>query len=141
MSTRSRIGMLLPDGKVKHIYCHYDGYPENNGKILLQHYTDSAKVEALMNLGDLSILEAEIGEKHDFDSHSHTSRVCLAYGRDRNEANTEAVISDSVQDFGSVDSWIEFCYLYDNGTWLFQKNHNTSFVPLTPDVCGLEAIS
>lgn len=26
MATRSRIGMKMPDGKIKSIYCHLDGY-------------------------------------------------------------------------------------------------------------------
>lgn len=29
MSTRSRIGIEMPDGKIKSIYCHWDG--ERNG--------------------------------------------------------------------------------------------------------------
>lgn len=67
MGTRSRIGLELPDGTFGSIYCHWDGYPGYNGKILLGHYSDPAKVEELISLGDLSSLGAEIGEKHDFN--------------------------------------------------------------------------
>ena len=142
MATRSRIGMKLSDGTIKHVYCHYDGYPEHVGKILLQHYTDLSKINDLLSLGNLSILEADLGEKHDFDSHDHTSKVCLFYGRDRNEANNEAIISESVLDFISEDHWIEFHYLFDNGIWHYaQTSVGSSFLPLTQEVCGLEATS
>ena len=41
MATRSVIGIVNLDKSITGIYCHYDGYPENNGKILLNHYTDA----------------------------------------------------------------------------------------------------
>jgi hypothetical protein len=44
MATRSRIGIELEDGVIESIYCHWDGYPENNGKILLEHYQDPNKI-------------------------------------------------------------------------------------------------
>lgn len=63
MSTRSRIGMLMPDGKVKSIYCHWDGYPEGVGVKLQKHYTDPKKIEELLELGDISSL----GDHYDKD--------------------------------------------------------------------------
>jgi len=30
MATRSNIGIVNEDGSVTGIYCHWDGYPENN---------------------------------------------------------------------------------------------------------------
>jgi len=59
MSTRSMIAMDNGD-TFSSIYCHWDGYLENNGKILLESYTDIEKVEELMDLGELSTLDAEI---------------------------------------------------------------------------------
>lgn len=67
MSTRSRIGVLNEDGTIRSIYVHWDGYPSNNGKILAEHYRDIRKIQKLIELGDISILGPEIGEKHDFD--------------------------------------------------------------------------
>ena len=40
MSTRSRIGMINPDGSVSSIYCHFDGYPEGVGKTLHDNWND-----------------------------------------------------------------------------------------------------
>lgn len=83
MATRSFIGKRLPNGKITGVYCHSDGYPEHNGKILKEHYSDPAKVDALLELGSLSFLDAEIGEKHDFDN--PTAGWTIAYNRDRGE--------------------------------------------------------
>ena len=85
MATRSHIGVKNVDGTIDFVYCHWDGYPENNGKILVNHYQDMDKVNALMKLGDLSSLGEEIGWKHDFDK--WVNGQCNAYGRDRGEKN------------------------------------------------------
>ena len=73
MSTRSRIGIVRDSNArkivVESVYCHFDGYPDGVGQMLLDHWTDPAKVEHLISLGDLSSLGSEIGEKHDFDKH------------------------------------------------------------------------
>ena len=92
MSTRSYIAKELEDGSVRYIYCHFDGYVEHNGRILVDHYSDSDKVNQLLDLGDLSYLSEEIGEKQDFNQ--PTSRTwCLAYGRDRGEHGVGAKIT------------------------------------------------
>ena len=43
MATRSVIAKTQPSGKIKASYCHFDGYPEHNGKILASYYTDKRK--------------------------------------------------------------------------------------------------
>lgn len=49
MSTRCNIGYQKADGTFYMIYCHYDGYPKYVGKILVEHYSDSKKVDALLD--------------------------------------------------------------------------------------------
>lgn len=66
MATRSTIAIELPDGKIKAVYCHWDGYLSNNGKILQEHYTDAKKVEKLISKGAISSLGKVIGRKHPF---------------------------------------------------------------------------
>ena len=61
MSTRGRIGIELPDGKIKSIYCHFDSYPDGVGKVLIKYYNDIDKINALIDLGDISSL----GEVYD----------------------------------------------------------------------------
>ena len=35
MGTRSRIGIRNADDSVDSIYCHWDGYPDHNGRLLV----------------------------------------------------------------------------------------------------------
>ena len=48
MSTRSRIGIRNKDNTITSIYCHWDGYPTWNGKMLLTYYTKREDVEKLI---------------------------------------------------------------------------------------------
>jgi len=119
MGTRSRIAKVQEDGSVKSIYCHWDGYPSNNGVLLFDHYQDPDKIDALLALGDISSLDAEIGEKHDFDN--APKGVVNAYGRDRGETDidtrTDADVIEFVSQIG--ESWEEYSYLYTiDGEWV-----------------------
>ena len=86
MATRSTIAIEFADGTVQQIYCHWDGYLSNNGQILLQHYSDPFKLRDLIDLGAVSSLRPEIGEKQDFDNReTQNENWTLAYARDRGE--------------------------------------------------------
>ena len=52
--------MEQEDGSVKSIYCHFDGYPSHNGRILNESFKDHDKVKSLIDLGDISFLREEI---------------------------------------------------------------------------------
>jgi hypothetical protein len=56
MGTRSRIGIELKDHSVVSVYCHWDGYPEGNGRILNKHYTNRDDVKELIDGGSMSSL-------------------------------------------------------------------------------------
>ena len=60
MATRSTIALEYADGTVGQIYCHWDGYLSNNGKILLENYTDPFKVRELLDNGDMSSLSEDV---------------------------------------------------------------------------------
>jgi hypothetical protein len=60
MGTRSTIALEFADGTVEQVYCHWDGYLENNGKILATHYMDPFKVKALVALGGFSSLSETV---------------------------------------------------------------------------------
>ena len=53
MGTRSRIGIQLKDNSVLSVYCHYDGYPEFNGRVLRDNYNTIDKVKELIDGGDM----------------------------------------------------------------------------------------
>jgi hypothetical protein len=141
MSTRSNIAILNNDGSIEAIYCHWDGYPSHNGKILLDHYMSAKKVRALLALGDISILGAEIGEKHDFDQPAPEG-VVTAYGRDRGETG---ILSRKYKDRSALSqalsfaesSWAVYFYLFDikHHKWLFCKTDETKLKTLTRKDC------
>ena len=60
MGTRSTIAIEFADGTVSQVYCHWDGYLSNNGKLLAAHYMDPFKVRALVDLGGFSSLETTV---------------------------------------------------------------------------------
>lgn len=113
MSTRSNIGVRNLDGTIEYIYCHYDGYPEYNGKILAEYYTNINRVKELLKLGDLSVLGKFIGEKQDFDN--RVKDCCLAYGRDRGETG----VSSSTTTLENLlsNTTIDYVYIFDGDYW------------------------
>ena len=121
MSTRSYIGIELDDGRIMGSYCHSDGYLTYNGAMLLDHYSDRAKVEKLISFGDMAALSEYIdpfsGREHNFDHRQEG--VTVFYGRDRGEKGTEPRIVD-LEDINSPHSWIEYCYVYGkDGKWRY----------------------
>ena len=112
MSTRSYIGKKLSDGQVKYIYCHFDGYPSHNGVILKEHYNTEEKVDQLLELGNLSSLGEEIGEKQEFGLEGN-ERWCVAFGRDRGESGNEANVAPLEEIIGDQS----YTYVFENGEW------------------------
>lgn len=120
MATRCFIGKALPNGNITGIYCHSDGYPSYTGLRLEAHYTDPDKVDALLALGDISILGDEIGEKHDFNDYETHPGWTKAYHRDRGEEyspnmvykNREAMMENAGSDLGA-----EWAYVWMADRW------------------------
>ena len=134
MATRSTIAMKTEDGKVRSIYCHWDGYVGYNGKMLNDEYTDPVKVKQLIDLGDISSLRANIGEKHPFDRNHDEPELdqmyeewTTAYHRDREEdwarvaPQTYETVGDWVSEF---DMGVEYYYLFDGRDWLVHSADN-----------------
>ena len=147
MATRSTIALEYADGTVDQIYCHWDGYLEHNGRILLDNYTDPFKVQQLMDLGDLSSLGPNIGEKHSFEIQAKygtpeyqaeaeaKAQVCTFYGRDRVETGTGRKRFVDFQDYLAHHQYEEYEYILRevNGkaVW-FVKSYDTEvYIELT----------
>lgn len=60
MATRSIIGIENKNKSIDSIYCHWDGYPQNNGKILFENYNSREKARFLINQGWNSTLENSV---------------------------------------------------------------------------------
>jgi hypothetical protein len=122
MATRSTIALEFADDTVGQVYCHWDGYLSHNGTILLENYSDPFKLRDLIDLGDLSVLAAEIGTKHDFEA--RVEGVCTFYGRDRNESDTQAKYFDNFEDYAANHQTEEYEYiLRKDGQWYVDQGN------------------
>jgi hypothetical protein len=112
MATRSTISLETEKG-IKTIYCHWDGYPDHHLPILKEHYNTVEKVEALINIGNLSSLDKSIEcpEGHNFET--PIKGYCVAYGRDREEKDQEADINTCIQEIDMQ----EYNYIFRNNEW------------------------
>jgi hypothetical protein len=129
MATRSTIAIQLENGSIKQVYCHWDGYLSNNGKILVNHYKDSAKVLELINKGSISILAENINSskdsKHDFDEPQKD--VCVFfYSRDREEELEIEEFKD-LEDYLNNTNFEEFNYIFKYNEWYYSENNNIVF--------------
>jgi len=137
MATRSNIGIVNGDGSVTGIYCHWDGYPENNGKLLLKHYNNSGIVNELMDLGNLSYLDKNLYcEDNNHSFNNPAPGVCVAYGRDRGEKNADSKSFTNISEFEKYANrtTADYQYLFNNGKWQY-RNHNGTWNELTARVC------
>lgn len=126
MATRSTIAIEYLDGTVRQVYCHWDGYLENNGKILEKYFSNPNKLNQIMDLGDLSVLGSNIGTKHNFDLEMHD--MCKFYGRDRGENNIEAKRFANFEDYKDNARFEEFNYIlrFVNGNSIWFVSHYDS---------------
>jgi len=119
MGTRSRIGVMHGDN-CKSVYCHWDGYIDYNGRILLEHY-DSTKANFLVALGDISSLKPDVfigeGVEHSFEKPAED--ITIFYGRDRGETGTEWKTDTTFEAFlERVDNCgAEYYYIMKDGEW------------------------
>ena len=117
MATRSRIGVMLDDGSVKQVYCHFDGYVEGVGLTLIENYDSIELAKELINLGDMSSLGHKIStdEPHSFENPA--KGVTVFYGRDRGEAGTQPYILSIDEWLGEFSNFEDYLYLFTGGQW------------------------
>ena len=65
MGTRSRVAVMHGD-VCKSVYCHYDGYLDYTGRILLAHY-DSTAANMLVARGDNSGVKESVDEMNFYE--------------------------------------------------------------------------
>ena len=138
-ATRSRIAIENENGTVSSVYSHWDGYPSHNGRILMEHYKDRAKLQKLIDLGSLSSLHEEVdipeGVEHNFENQA--KGITVFYGRDRGETDVQAQSHADCKAFLRSDVE-EYGYLLTKeGTWLMVNGHKNS---QTRDYIELEEV-
>lgn len=145
MGTRSAI-IVKVGNKYKGIYCHWDGYPDGMGVgyHLFHHYATQEKVEALIALGDISTLKENVappdGVIHTFDApyiedakaNHATSKVTVAYGRDRGETDPSIInpkIGKSIKQVEDMICDFAHSYVFSNGEWKVDRKKLSKFHP------------
>lgn len=120
MSTRSAIVEKTDTGEFRGIYCHGDGYLSHNGRVLLEHYKDPAKVSELISLGYISSLGSRVtpdeNEAHSYDN--PVKDITVAYLRDRQEDPEEVstIVGSTLEEvLGCID--YSYAYIFIHNDW------------------------
>ena len=121
MGTRSTIAIEFADGTVQQVYCHWDGYLENNGKILATHYMDPFKVRDLVDLGGFSSLDTTV-----------EGTGATAYTQRGEDISIERF--KNFADYRANHQYEEYEYILrqvDGKAVWFVADHSDRYIPLT----------
>ena len=119
MGTRSLIGKQLKDGSILGVYCHYDGYPEYNGRMLRDHFDTAAKVDKLIDGGDMSCTWTNAGWNNET-----LPEMGPLYYTARNESieSNAPRYDESIFDFLEKENNEEYAYIWTvNNKWVCMK--------------------
>jgi len=132
MATRSAIAIKQEDGKVKSVYCHSDGYPEHNGKLLLNFYNSDESANEIVNLGGISFLDEKLSPEKEFSAPRYDWRqkedvkhsfetpqkgITTFYHRDRGE-ELDILTHDNETEF--IKYWrndVDYLYIRKDEKW------------------------
>ena len=127
MSTRSRIGILLPDDSILSVYHHWDGYPEWLGVTLEEHYNTYEKASELIDGGNMSSCYSD--NEYDDETQEFVKRDPRPeyYGGDEEAP----ILSKNFDEFTRIDCWQEYSYVFVKDRWVaysinqkFDKDYN-----------------
>lgn len=140
MGTRSRVAVMHGD-VCKSVYCHYDGYLDYTGRILLEHY-DSTKANMLVARGDNSGVKETIEEMNFYEDRD-------ADGEDVQKFVNETpwTIAHTFEEFlEQVESCFgEYYYVMKDGVWYAGAVYSTDgivkngLVPLKDAIAAMDA--
>ena len=112
MGTRSRVAVMHGD-VCKSVYCHYDGYLDYAGRILLSHY-DSTAANQLVARGDNSGIKETLEAMNFYEDRE-------AQGEDVSEflASTPWAVAHSFEEFLEqvYNCGGEYYYVMKDGVW------------------------
>ena len=127
MSTRSRIGILLPDDSILSVYHHWDGYPEWLGVTLVEHFNTFEKASELIDGGNMSSCYSD--NEYDDETQEFVKRDPRPeyYGGDEEAP----ILSKNFDEFTRIDCWQEYSYVFVKDRWVaysinqkFDKDYN-----------------
>lgn len=117
MSTNSTIAVQLDNGSIKQVYCHWDGYLDHNGKLLVENYNSQELAESLVELGNISSLDRVITPAGLHSYKSPENGVTVFYARDRGDDFIEPETFVDYNDYINRGTSQEYNYLFRNGCW------------------------
>lgn len=74
MATRGQIAKIERDGSGRHIYLGHRSHPSHSGTVLLEHYQDPEKVDALLDLGAIPYVEPNLADITPYCQDYHLDR-------------------------------------------------------------------
>ena len=128
MGTRSRIGIELQDQSIVSVYCHYDGYPEFNGKVLRDNYDTVEKVKELIDGGNMSCTWTNSGWGN--ETLPETGALYYTSRGESLEDNAPRLDKDMEEFFSDGE---EYSYIFRNGNWFaYDMNYFDDMVAPEP---------
>jgi len=125
MGTRSTISVETSTGLINTVYCHWDGYLENNGRILNRSYTTVGQAAGLVLGGDMSSLDDNVDK--------------VSYYAEEGERKSIQVCNNFKQYCASL-GMAEYDYLMRaDGVWYVKYAGAQDFVPLADELYDLAA--
>ncbi len=108
MATRATIGYLNPDNTITTTYNHYDGYPENLGVALKNHYDTNETAKEVANMGYVSYIDPESGN---IEANNKSNPVTVG----------DSDLVSSIQYFKDQASEADYAYLWvpQNEEWMY----------------------
>ena len=120
MGTRSRIGIELQDQSIVSVYCHYDGYPAFNGKVLRDNYDTVEKVKELIDGGNMSCTWTNSGWGN--ETLPETGALYYTMRGESLEDNAPR-IDDDITEF--LDNGEEYAYIFTRADeWICYDLHD-----------------
>ena len=116
MGTRSRIGIQLADESILSVYCHWDGYPSFNGRVLREYYTTKEQVAELIDGGNISSLHTNVGWNN--ETLPQTGPQYYTSRGESIESNAPELSKNSGEYLKSADNCgEEYAYIFADGEW------------------------
>ena len=127
MSTRSAIGYVIPSGRIKAVYCHWDGHPDTKEKEL-KKYKDKTAVVQLIKKGFMSSLETTTtweSKADDFGikdiTYSNTRERQPLYFKERGDSWSQCKPRISLSKREAIKFWsgmdCEYLYVFTPDGW------------------------
>ena len=120
MGTRSRIGIQLQDESIVSVYCHFDGYPAFNGRVLRDNYDTVEKVKELIDGGNMSCTWTNSG----WQNETLPESGALYYtSRGESLEDNAPRIDDDITEF--LDNGEEYAYIFTRADeWICYDLHD-----------------